>query len=351
MARFNRHKGSPGEGSPEFHQEPGFRLRSFIFLCIAALALMGVAALGAFFFSIQGAEQTMVPDVRGKELGQGLLELQVKELYPRIQLQYSQSQYDKGLILEQDPAPGAIVRAGRRIRLVVSQGVVLNTVSNYLGQNVDEVKLDLRTLFAAADQPLLSLVEPFMYAYSPEAAGTILEQSPEPGSPLTGPTELNLVVSRGPEHRTVQAPAITGLSPRSALEKIDGSGVSFSFSIRTVRENESAGIVVYQDPAAGTMIESNRRVSLLVTIPAEIPADRVYGLFKYSLPENPYPLPVRLEALVPGSEERSLLAGIDFIGGEFSFPYDVPPSTILILSQMGREIYRETIEAPVPTRY
>jgi beta-lactam-binding protein with PASTA domain len=136
-------------------------LRFFISLSLGLIVFVGIIALTVFFIAVRGAEQTMVPDVRGKELTQALLELQVKELYPRIQLRYSQSAHDKGQVLEQNPSGGTIVKAGRRIRLVVSQGVVINTVENYTGRNIDEVRMDLQTLFASAGnistQPLRSL--------------------------------------------------------------------------------------------------------------------------------------------------------------------------------------------------
>ncbi len=137
----------------------GEHLRLFVTAAAALIAFVVLIAVTVFFIALRGAEQTMVPDVVGKELTAALLELQVKELYPRIQLRYSQSIADKGNILEQDPRPGAIVKAGRRIRLVVSRGVVVDKVENYLGQNLDDVKIHLQTLFSTSARPLLSLKE------------------------------------------------------------------------------------------------------------------------------------------------------------------------------------------------
>jgi beta-lactam-binding protein with PASTA domain len=138
-------------------------LRLFISLIIGTLVFAGLVALAVFFIAVRGSEQTMIPDVQGKELTEALMELQVKELYPRIQLRYSQSAIDKGTVLEQDPLPGTIVKAGRRIRLVVSQGVIVDTLSDYIGRNVDDVRMEIQTIAAAAGQQFLSLKEPFMY--------------------------------------------------------------------------------------------------------------------------------------------------------------------------------------------
>jgi beta-lactam-binding protein with PASTA domain len=327
------------------------RLRLFISLALGLFCLMGIAAVAVFFIALRGAEETMVPDVRDKELTTALLELQVKELYPRIQLRYSQSNLDKGTILEQDPRPGTIVKAGRRIRLVVSQGTVINTVENYRGRNIDEVKMDLRTLFAVAasatgeGQPFFSLKEPSIYEYSSEPAGTILQQRPPPGTAISGPTTLEFVVSRGPERVMVTVPDFVGLTVSGAIEQIRQGGINFLFGLRPVRGNEQAGIVVYQDPQALTAIDKKRPVSILVTAPEEgVLNGEVFALFMYTLPENPYPLPVRLEALLPGGERR-LLVEVEFPGGDFTLPYQLPSGSTLILSVLNREIHREIVES------
>jgi beta-lactam-binding protein with PASTA domain len=318
-------------------------LRFFISLSVGVIAFVGIIAVGVFFVAVRGAEQTMVPDVRGKDLTEALLELQVKELYPRIQLRYSQAASERGLILEQSPRGGTIVKAGRRIRLVVSQGVVINNVDNYVGRNINEVRMDIQTLFASATlQPLLSIWEPFIYQYSPEPAGTILQQSPEPGTSISGPVVLEFIVSRGLEHSVIDVPNFLGQSVAEALETIGKSGIAFSFSIRPVRNNEQPGIVVYQEPPAGSRAPANSEISILATIPLEAEPGEAFGLFTHILPGNPYPLPVSLEALLP-SGERQPLASVNHPGGNFSVPYRVPAGSILILSMLNREVYREEI--------
>ncbi|MDR2516882.1 MAG: PASTA domain-containing protein [Spirochaetaceae bacterium] len=309
--------------------------RAFILLVAALVAFVGVVAIVVFFIALRGAEQALVPDIRGKELTAALLELQAKELYPRIQLRHSQDAQDRGLILEQDPRPGTIVKAGRRIRLVVSQGVQVNTIEDYRGRNIDEVTMDLRSLYASSAQPLLSIADPPLYEYSDEPAGAILVQRPEPGTAVTGPLTLEFVVSRGPEHVLISVPALTGLSAPAALGRLREAGLRSEF---TLLAGGSAGIVVSQTPGAGTALESSRPVRVMVSA-----GDAALRLFEYTLAESPVPLPVRLEYLPPGGSERIVLAEADFSGGVFTFPYQVPPGSTLIFSVMGRELHRETV--------
>ncbi|MDR0567585.1 MAG: PASTA domain-containing protein [Spirochaetaceae bacterium] len=322
-------------------------LHSFLFMSVCLVIFIGIIAAGVFFVAVRGAEQTLVPDVLGKELPDALLILQERELYPRIQLRYSRASADKGMILEQDPPKGTIVKAGRRIKLIVSNGAIINRVENYINRNINEVRIDIQTLSAAAgtqNQPLLSLKEPFMYEYSAAQAGTILQQKPEPGASISGPTVLEFVISRGPEHTALQVPVLTGLSLPAALETISRYGINFAFAVRPPREGERPETVVHQTPAAQSPVSADTPVYLTYTAPLFETDGEVFGLFKYQIPRNPYPLPVHLEAVLPSGERRVIISTA-YIGGEFTVPYRLPPGSLLILSMLNRELYRETVVA------
>ena len=323
-------------------------LKLFILSVAGLLVIVGIAAVSMFFIAVQGAEQVMVPDVRGKDLTEALLELQVKELYPRLQLRYSQTSLDKGLILEQEPRAGTIVKAGRRVRLVVSQGVMINRVANYIGRNIDDVRLDLQTLYTVSGGglPLLSLKEPLMYDVSAEAPGTILNQKPEPGTDISGPITIEFVVSRGPENTVTTIPQFTGMGISQALELIGMTGINFEFSIREPGANERGETVVSQYPAANTSAPIDTVVRLTVTAPRELANNEVFNLFRYPMPRNPYPLAVRLEALLP-TGERIRLISVEYPGGEFTVPYKLPAGSTLVLSMLNREIHRETVAVTV----
>ncbi|MDR3171770.1 MAG: PASTA domain-containing protein [Treponema sp.] len=323
------------------------QVQRFVFMAMGIMVFVGIIAVAVFFIALQGEEQIMVPEVRGKDLIAALLELQEKELNSRIQLRPSQSIAEKGLILEQDPPPGTIVRAGRLIQLVVSQGMLINTVENYIGRTIDEVRLDLQTLFASAPQALLSLKEPFMYEYSTDSPGIILQQSPKPGTPVSGPIALELVVSRGPEDTMIRVPDLIGLSISDALEQISQSGINFEFSLRQARGAEIPETVVSQNPPGQSRIPGTTRVAITVASPPTpiVEKDEVFALFRYPMPRNPYPLTVWLEVQLP-SGERYRLITVEYPGGEFTVPYRLPIGSTLILSMLNRELYRETVKVP-----
>ncbi|MDR1212374.1 MAG: PASTA domain-containing protein [Spirochaetaceae bacterium] len=326
--------------------------RLFISLVVGVVILVGFAALMVFFIAVKGAEETMVPDIRGKELTEALLELQVKELYPRIQLRYSQSSRDRGTILEQEPSGGTIVKAGRRIRLVVSQGVIMDRVEDFLGRDIDDVRMDLQALAASGDSgggPLITIREPIMYEYSQEEAGVILQQAPLPGTEISGPTSLVLVVSRGPERSMIKVPDLVGLPLQDALEQLRTVPASFVFSIRDTRDGERPESVVAQSPEALAVVPSDTQLNIVVSSPNSLNTNEVFDLFTYELPRNPYPLPVLLEALLPSGERKRILQ-TDHPGGTLTVPYRLPVGSVLILSMVGRERTRQELHYPQASR-
>jgi beta-lactam-binding protein with PASTA domain len=319
----------------------------FTFCCAGLAFLALVTATAAFFLTVRGAEQTMVPDVRGKQLVDALMELQQKELYPRIELRYSGIAADRGSVLEQEPRVGAIVKAGRRIRLVVSQGAIVNVVGDYVGRGIDDVRMEFQILFGSSPQPLLALKEPFLYQYSSKPAGTILEQSPAPGSSVHNPVELEFVISRGEEYPVIEMPALTGLGIADAVEAIGKSGIRFNFLTLPGQSRANAETVVAQSPDAGVRIPAVSVAEITVAAPADsaLGENEVFSLFRHTLPENPYPLPTTLEAILPGGERRQI-AALNHSGGLFTMPYRLPAGTVLVLYLLNREMYRETVQLP-----
>ncbi len=299
----------------------------------AVIVLMAVAGLSAFLLSLRGAEQTMVPDVKSMELAQALVKLQEKELYPRVSLRFTDNPMDRGKIVDQSPSPGAIVKAGRRIALTVSRGSVADKVENFIGLDVNEAKIHIQTLFAGA-RPLLSVKEPPVYVFDKALAGTILEQKPVAGTEIGGPTQLELVVSSGPEKAQVRVPDLTGLSIEDAVLQVEKTDLAVNFSMRAGGKSERSGSVVAQTPTAGSLIPPNARVSVTLAAPAPS-KDKVAGIFSRDLPEYPYPLKVTLEARSPSGDSTPLLT-VNHSGGSFTAPYVLPEGYILVLSVLDR---------------
>jgi len=334
-------KSSLGFSRFEHMDRESYRLAA---LLLAGLVLLMLAAgLTAFFLSLRGAEQTMVPDLKGMELSQALVKLQEKELYPRLSLRFTDDPQDRGHIVEQRPLPGAIVKAGRRIQITVSRGPVVDRIENYVGQDYSAVKIHLQTLFASS-RPLVTVKEPPVFVYDKAPAGTILEQKPAPGTEIGGLTPLELVLSRGPEKAQLIVPELRGLGFETALRSIEKAGIPTVFAMRKSEAKEKNGVVASQTPVPGSAIPANSRLMVTVTVPA-VEKGFVSGIFQRDLPEYPYPLRISLEAQKPTGERVQLLM-MNHPGGAFSVPYRLPVNSIIILSVLDRELARAEVSSP-----
>lgn len=315
-----------------------FRANSKVILLTACsvIFIMCAAFVLVFFLALQGGERVMVPAVEGKDLSVALLEMQAKELYPRIQLRYSDHPDDRGRIIEQDPGAGSIVKAGRRISLVVSRGVIIERVENYVGQNIDDVRMNLQTLFTAGSVPLLSVAEPVLYQFSQEPAGTILEQDPPPDTSITEPIQMTFVVSRGAENDQIYVPAVTGRSIAEIIAMMEQTDLIFNFSARLPQGDETAGTVVSQLPAGETRVPKFSVVDAVLAVPAEAPSGFVYGIFREELPEYPYPFQITLDVISPSGERREYIS-VRHPGGTLSVPYLLPEGSVISLRVLNRE--------------
>lgn len=309
---------------------------------ILSIVLMFAVCWIVFFATVRGSEQIMVPDITGKQLTAALLELQAKELYPKIQLKYTDNPGDEGTILGQEPEGGAIVKAGRRISLTVSRGVIMDHVENYVGQNFDDVKINLQTMFTGSAHPLIALSEP-VYKPDQSVAGTILSQDPPEGTAISGPITIKLIVSRGPEYDNTRVPSVVGLTFEKLLHVMETSRVVFDFTVDTSSGSDiKEGVVVSQEENVSSFVPNYSRVKATVALPKKAAADTVYGLFSAVLPDYPYPVAMTLECSKDG--EREPLVTIKHTGGSVTIPYSAEKDCELILTVAGKTVSRQFVE-------
>lgn len=313
------------------------RGKTIIIAGLSMMVLMFVVALIVFFVALRGQEQVMVPDIVGKDLAVAVSELQAKALNTRVQMRFSDSAMEKGSVLEQNPQPGAIVKAGRNIDLVVSQGVLMNKVDNYVGQSLDEVKLNLKSSFSSTLRPLLTVKEPPMYRYDSSAVGTILEQSPVPGTEIFEPIELSFVVSQGPEKNKAYVPDLRGLSISDLMLVMQNSKIMYSFTSRAIESGEQAGRIVSQTPVAGSQVSSDTVVECVVPLPLKMVNGSVYGIFTQNLPVYPYPVKMVFAVISPAGIKTELTS-FEHAGGTVTIPYAEEPGSLLTLNVLGKEV-------------
>ena len=316
---------------------------TLFFSAIGTLVIMAGIFVAVFFLVLQSPEQVMVPNVVGEPLENALLAMQVKELYPKIQLRYSNTASDKGAVLEQDPPAGTIVKAGRRINLTVSRGIVVDRVGSYVGQKVDDLRIELQAAFSGMAVQLINVPDTLMYRTDESEPGTILEQDPMPDTEITSPVTLSLVVSSGPGNETAKVPWLVGMSLNDALLQMSRTKIIFNWTARPLEEGEVAGTVVSQRvPGTDGQAPAYSVSECVIALPEGVENDLSWGVFETELSRFPYPLKIQLDVIPPEGDAYTLVT-FRHQGGKVTIPYAVPLFSEIVFSVEGKEQFRQIV--------
>ena len=325
---------------PNYKDTPEKRFfKIAVMLIIATVLIMILAALIAFLLSLRGPDEVLVPDVTSVEgdetdLVLAVQKLQEKGLNARIQLKPS-SLFTRGIVMEQRPQPGAVVKSGRSVILTVSLGSVVNSIGDYVGKTVASVKLELQELFSSDVEPLIQILEPVMYVFNDLPAETILEQNPPPGTEVRENeiTYLELIVSKGPRGEVFELPDYRGLDFLLVLSEMAEEGVIFQFEAKPAERREESGVIVEQEPEAGEELAEGDTVKFVMTEPSVVEEEQKFGIFEAELPR--YPIVVRIELLEKTEERELSIFAMQHPGGKITIPYIVGIDSELVFKVAG----------------
>jgi eukaryotic-like serine/threonine-protein kinase len=135
--------------------------------------------------------ETTVPRITGLDLPAAQLMLRNEGLDYFVAADRASDSVGEGKVLEAQPAPGRIVKKGRRISLVVSTGTAWTNVPDIreMSERRAETVLKEKKLFLGKRS----------YIYHDKLPkGYIIEQVPEPATRVKRDSEVQAVVSQGP---------------------------------------------------------------------------------------------------------------------------------------------------------
>lgn len=306
-----------------------------IITLIGIIILAAASALTGFFVIIRGAEITVVPDVKGMQLEEALIEIQDKGLNSFIQLKYSQEPGDKGAILDQKPNPGSILRAGSKMTLSVSRGAVIDKVGDYRGWDIQDLRSHFMSMFSTYGT-LISIKEPIVTIYNEAPEGTILEQKPLSETPLTSFTELELIVSLGPGDSIFKVPDFIEFDFMSAMLYAADENIPFTFSHRAAKKDELKGVIVSQTPTEESEVPKGTILQFVMTTP-ETSDNISFGILERTLPDYPVSVNLKYEIINPRGERNEVFS-MYHKGGVIAIPYMVETGSTLILSAEDKEL-------------
>lgn len=102
-----------------------------------------------------------------------------------------------------------------------------------------------------------------MASSSSVAAGDVISQNPAAGASVASGSAVTLTVSSGPAQ--VAVPNVVGNTQAAATTAINAAGLKVGTVTMTSSNSVTAGNVISEDPAAGTMVASGSSVNLTVS--------------------------------------------------------------------------------------
>jgi len=225
-----------------------------------ALVLAGAAFVLSFFFAMRVEMRStviQVPDVGGRTVEEASQLLAPLDLKIEVAEQRHDPAVASGRVLQQVPPPGATVRRGRKIKVILSLGGRVLVVPDLVGQADRAVEIELR-------QDGFALGEEAHVPSATVPAGAVLAQVPPPATPAVPNSRVHRLVSDGPPLPVWVMPDLGGL-PREVAESWIGRTEFRRGSVRRVRMNGRApGTVVGQLPLPGYPVRSKDVIELTV---------------------------------------------------------------------------------------
>lgn len=187
-----------------------------------------------------GLSKVIVPDLRDYDVNYIKDLLKQKGLDWNINYQYSEN-IKSGYLISQYPERDSEVVKGSVIELTISQGKKEKfvSVSNYLGQNVDNAKKNLESLG-------LTVILKEQSTDKESENGVVLSQSLESGTKISAGAKITLTYGKytPPSDIDVSQYLSVGMSLADATSALNSAGISYSISGANVSGSDMSLYVV-----------------------------------------------------------------------------------------------------------
>jgi len=233
-----------------------FRLVAAFIISGVILALVADKIVVPLY--VQHGREIAMIDVVKKHTADAVSALKANGFEVQVEDTVESGNLPKGIVIDQQPPPGLMVKKGRVVRLIITGGEHYFAMPNLVGR-----ALKAANIIIDNNKLILDEVE-YLYS-SDKPEGVVCEQSLLPGSMVKTNTPVRLVVSKGKPSRTLEVPMLTGLSLEEARAAIRKAG----FKVGLIRYVPTADLnpytVIDQTPKPGGHYDNPIGIDLQVT--------------------------------------------------------------------------------------
>ncbi len=219
---------------------------------IVATLFMANVILGAFQTTASSSNDYTMPNLVGLNF------YEARSLYSEIQLVASEeysSEYEAGIIMEQEKAEGRIVKVGDAIKVTVSKGTRTVTIP-------DVVNYHYSSAYAALTGESLTVTRVEIES-DDVSSGYVVKTDPVAYSTVEEGTTVKVYVSIGPSVEDTTVPALVGLTVSEAQTLLEDNYLVAK--TQYVESSEEAGTVIDQSVESGETVTRNTTVTIYVS--------------------------------------------------------------------------------------
>jgi serine/threonine-protein kinase len=262
---IRRHRGDSGAGpnpvdsARTWLSQRKTEARTRLFLIAVGVALGGyglgwlLATQGLFPAPPPPGDMYEVPDLYGSDVPNATRLIQEAGLTLGLVDVFRHPTADSGNIIGQHPLPGQLARPGDSVRVSVSMGVQLRPVPDVSYLRGERATSALQ---AAGFDVVLDSVQ------NDQPRGAVVTIDPAPGTRVSVPGEVRLVLSVGPPQ--VPMPSLVGLEENGARDTLTALGLVISRVDEISSTGPEANRVIAQDPQPGQLVLRGSEVRFTV---------------------------------------------------------------------------------------
>ena len=221
----------------------------------------------------RGPQRVSVPNVVGRRRDDAIARLRSAGFHAAVFSVPSTS--PRGFVVAQNPQSSAKAPKGSRVRINVSQGAPATTTTGTTPTGTATT-----TTAATAKVPRVAGLSQTAaqrrlraagfrvrtaYVASSKPSGTVVAQRPAPGTTLRRGAVVRINVSLGSNPQPAKAvPDVTGEDEATARADLEAAGFQVSVVEEPTTDENEDGIVIDEDPAAGTRAPAGSLVTIYV---------------------------------------------------------------------------------------
>lgn len=219
---------------------------------IAVLLLVGVGVFA--LTSLGGTEEVTVPNIVGTNVTDAKKQLESMGLSLEV-ISTQNSEKEKDTILESNPKENEVVIKGSIVKVIVSSGVEKVKVPDLRDYEINYIKQILEQI---------GLKYKIIEEYSENVEqGYFISQKPDKNIEVEKGSEVEVIVSKGPEIKTIEIENYRGLKVDDVKKKLEKAKIPYEIvEVETDRESDNGKVL--NQSKDGRQIDDGTKITLEV---------------------------------------------------------------------------------------